>query len=76
MYERFAYGDCLWSDDWRQVALDFEGQMGHHTARGVDRLQRDAQGRITVLEVFVRPLPALAHLAAEVQRRMAPQTGH
>lgn len=76
LYDRFAYGDCLWSEDGRQLALVFEGQIGPHTARGVDRLQLDAQGRITALEVFVRPLPALAHLAAQVQRRMAPQPGH
>ncbi|KRD18378.1 NADH:flavin oxidoreductase/NADH oxidase [Acidovorax sp. Root267] len=76
LYDRFAYGDCLWSEDGRQLALAFEGQMGPHTVRGVDRLQLDGQGRITTLEVFVRPLPALAHLAAEVQRRMAPQAGH
>ncbi|MFI8617495.1 nuclear transport factor 2 family protein [Acidovorax sp. NPDC077693] len=71
LYGRFAYGNALWSDNGQELALSFDGDLGPHAVRGIDRLQFDAQGRVIAVEVFIRPLPALAWLAQAVQQRMA-----
>lgn len=71
LYGRFVYGNALWSDNGQELALSFDGNLGPHAVRGIDRLQFDAQGRVVVVEVFIRPLPALAWLAHAVQQRMA-----
>jgi hypothetical protein len=60
LYGRFVYGDALWSDNGQELALSFDGNLGHHAVRGIDRLQFDAQGRVIAVEIFIRPLPALA----------------
>lgn len=66
LYSRFSYGEPLWRHGGLQVALPFEGQMGAHTARGVDLLTLDSQGRVTAVEIFLRPLAVVAYLAERV----------
>ena len=66
LYSAFSFGEPLWRDGGHQVALPFEGQMGPHTARGVDLLTLDADGRVTAIEVFMRPLAVVSYLAQQV----------
>ncbi len=66
LYSSFRYGEPLWEEGGHQVALPFEGQMGPHPARGVDLLTLDAEGRVTSIEVFMRPLAVVTHLAEQV----------
>lgn len=68
MYSRFSYGQPLWSQEGHQLALPFEGQMGPHAARGVDLLTLDGEGRVTALEIFLRPLAVVSYLAGQVAR--------
>lgn len=66
LYSAFSFGDPLWLDGGHQVALPFEGQMGPHAARGLDLLTFDADGRVTAIEVFMRPLAVVTYLAQQV----------
>ncbi len=66
LYSTFSYGEPLWIQGGHQVALPFEGQMGPHPARGMDLLTLDAEGRVTAIEVFMRPLAVMTHLAEQV----------
>lgn len=66
LYSRFSYGEPLWSQGGHRVALPFEGLMGPHTAHGVDLLILDGQGRVTAVEIFLRPLAVVAYLAEQV----------
>lgn len=66
LYSAFSFGEPLWLDGGHQVALPFEGQMGPHPARGMDLLTLDADGRVTSIEVFMRPLAVVTYLAQQV----------
>jgi hypothetical protein len=56
VFENFAYLDELAEDD--RVVLRFRADVGDRELEGVDYLTLDADGLVTDLTVFVRPLSA------------------
>jgi SnoaL-like domain len=56
VFENFAYLDELAADD--RVVLRFRADVGDRELEGVDYLTLDADGLVTDLTVFVRPLSA------------------
>lgn len=71
VFENFRYVSEWRGDDG--VILAFEANVGPHKLRGVDRFTLDDDGRITCLEVMIRPLNALAEVAERMKARFAAQ---
>jgi len=69
VFENFRYVSEWINGDG--VILGFEANVGPHQLRGVDRFRLDDQGRITELEVMIRPLNALAEVAERMKARFA-----
>jgi limonene-1,2-epoxide hydrolase len=61
----FRYADELHSD--RQTALVFTARVGDRNLDGIDLIEVDADGLVTRLTVFVRPMSAAQALAAAMQ---------
>lgn len=55
-----------------EIVLLFEGSVGGKSLRGIDRIELDEQGRMAVIEVFVRPKNGLELLAQEMARELTP----
>lgn len=66
--ENFRY-QREWCDD-RQLALEFRGQLGEHELQGIDLITLDAAGRVSHLDVLIRPMNALEALVSVVRPRM------
>lgn len=54
--------------DGSEIILLFEGRLEGKTVRGIDRVVLDENGRLSELEVFVRPLSGLTLLAEHMGR--------
>jgi hypothetical protein len=63
--EDFVY-DKEWIDG-QYLCLEFSARLGTVRMRGIDRITVDAQGRMTKIEVFIRPGNALMALAERVK---------
>lgn len=63
--EDFVY-DKEWIDG-HELCLEFSARLGAVKMRGIDRITVDAQGRMTSIEVFIRPGNALMALAERVK---------
>lgn len=63
--EDFVY-DKEWIDG-RELCLEFSARLGKVKMRGIDRISVDGQGRMTRIEVFIRPGNALMALAEQVK---------
>jgi Mg-chelatase subunit ChlD len=61
VFREFRYMDELRSD--RQTALEFRARVGDREIQGIDLGEVDAEGRVTRLVVFVRPLSGALALA-------------
>lgn len=58
--------DFTYTKEWvdgHEVLLEFDARVGGKSVKGIDRFWLDDQGRITEMEVLVRPLNGLAALA-------------
>jgi 2,4-dienoyl-CoA reductase (NADPH2) len=55
----------------RELALEFRGRVGGLELQGVDLITLDDQGRITNLDVMIRPINTLLALRDRVAARMA-----
>lgn len=71
VFENFRYVSEWIGEDG--VILAFEADVGPHKLRGIDRFTLDDEGRITCLEVMIRPLNALAEVAERMKARFAAQ---
>lgn len=72
VFENFRY-----VSEWHAhggVILGFEANVGEHKLRGIDRFALDADGLVTEIEIMIRPLNALAEVAARMRARMQPKT--
>ena len=69
VFENFRYVSEWINGDG--VILGFEANVGAHQLRGVDRFRLDDQGRVTELEVMIRPLNALAEVGERMKARFA-----
>ena len=56
------------------VGLEFSARVGTAELKGIDLIHFDDSGRITELEVMVRPATGLQALGQEMARRLAGQT--
>lgn len=68
--------DFRYAGEWvegDEIILLFEGSVGGKQLRGIDRIKLDNQGRLTELEVFVRPANGLQALAEAMQRTLTGQ---
>ncbi len=69
VFEDFAYHREFFAGD--TCALEFSAHIGGLALKGVDLIRFDETGKITELEVMIRPANALQALGAEVGRRLA-----
>ncbi len=68
MLEDFSYSK-EWIDG-HEVLLEFDATVGGKSVKGIDRFWLDDQGRITQMEVMVRPLNGLAALAEGMAQKL------
>lgn len=66
----FAYHRELVTGDGTSVALEFSATVGDRQVKGIDLIWFDDQGRITELEVLVRPLSGLQALAVAMNSKV------
>lgn len=69
VFENFAYLDEVTEGD--RVVLRFRADVGDRELEGIDYLELDADGRVTELTVFIRPLSALTVFAERMSERIA-----
>ncbi len=70
--------DFTYSKEWvdgHEVLMEFDARVGDKSVRGIDRFWLDGQGRITEMEVMVRPLNGLAALAQGMAEKLGLDTG-
>jgi hypothetical protein len=68
VFEDFHYVAEL--SDGPQTALVFRARVGDRQVEGIDQIRVDAEGRITHLTVFVRPLSGLLALAEAMKAKL------
>jgi hypothetical protein len=70
--------DFTYTKEWvdgHEVLMEFDAKVGGKSVKGIDRFWLDDQGRITEMEVLVRPLNGLAALAQGMGRKLGLDTG-
>jgi hypothetical protein len=71
---RDTFEDLVYSielDDGKRSILVFSARVGGHKLEGVDVIGLDDSGKVSEMTVFVRPLPGITTLAAELAPRLA-----
>ena len=53
-----------------ELALEFRGHVGEHQLQGIDLITLDGDGRVTNLDVLIRPLNSLVALRDRVAPKM------
>jgi len=66
--EGLTYVDELHEGD--AVALRFKARVGERELEGIDFLELDAEGRVAVLTVFMRPMSALTAFNERMAERL------
>jgi hypothetical protein len=69
VFEDFAYVDELAEE--ARVVLRFRARVGDRELEGIDYLELDAEGRISELSVFLRPLSAITAFNERMSERLA-----
>jgi hypothetical protein len=69
VFEDFRYTDHVETGD--AAALAFSARVGDRELDGIDFLHFDDEGRISRMEVFVRPMSGMHALADAMQKRLA-----
>ena len=69
VFKDFRYTDELTSTS--QHALVFEARVGDRTLQGMDLLAVNAEGLVSALTVFVRPMSGAAALAEAMKAELA-----
>jgi hypothetical protein len=70
-----AFEDMTYDRDWidgQELCLEFSARIGDIRLRGIDRISLNEHGRMSKIEVFIRPGNALMALAAHVKQDIAP----
>jgi hypothetical protein len=68
VFEDFRYTDQVETDD--AAALAFSARVGDKELDGIDFLHFDDEGRISRMEVFVRPMSGMHALADAMKRKL------
>lgn len=66
----FNLTDFVYDKEWidgSDLCLEFSARIGDVRLRGIDRMTLDSSGRMTRIEVFIRPANALMALAEMVK---------
>jgi hypothetical protein len=66
----FNLQDFVYDKEWidgQELCLEFSARLGQVRMRGIDRITVDADGKMTRIEVFIRPANALMALAEHVK---------
>ena len=71
--EDFRYADELAEGD--TVVLRFKARVGDRELEGIDFLELDADGRVAVLTVFMRPMSALKAFNEQMAARLGVEAG-
>ena len=71
--EGLTYVDELHEGD--TVALRFKARVGERELEGIDFLELDAEGRVAVLTVFMRPMSALTAFNEQMKQRLGVAQG-
>lgn len=71
VFQDFRYHRELYSEDGRNVVLEFSARVGDRQLKGIDLIRFDEEGRIVEFEVMIRPLSGLQALGAEMGKRLA-----
>jgi SnoaL-like domain len=66
--EDFTYTDEIATDD--TVCLRFKARVGDRELEGIDFLELDAEGKVTELTVFMRPLSAINAFNEQMKQRL------
>jgi hypothetical protein len=72
VFEDFRYTDQVETGD--AAALAFSARVGERELDGIDFLHFDEEGRITRMEVFVRPMSGVHALADGMKRKLEEAT--
>jgi hypothetical protein len=72
--EDFAYTDELAESD--TVALRFRARVGDRELEGIDFLELDAEGRVSELTVFMRPMSALTRFNEAMAVRLGVESAN
>ncbi|MEX1152499.1 MAG: nuclear transport factor 2 family protein, partial [Parvibaculum sp.] len=62
--------DFTYTKEWidgNEIILEFESRIGDTKLKGIDRITIDADGRMSHIEVLIRPLNGLIALAEHVK---------
>jgi len=62
--------DFTYTKEWidgREIILEFEASIGKAKLKGIDRIKVDDDGRMSEIEVLIRPLNGLVALAEHVK---------
>jgi hypothetical protein len=66
----FGLEDFVYDKEWIdgcELCLEFSARLGDVRMRGIDRITVDADGLMTKIEVFIRPINGLMALAERVK---------
>jgi hypothetical protein len=66
----FVVTEVVSSADGRTHGVVFDARVGEMSLQGWDLLELDADGRVAVITVMMRPLPALSAFAGLMSRRL------
>lgn len=65
-----GFEDFTYTKEWidgNEIILEFESRIGDTKLKGIDRITVDADGRMSHIEVLIRPLNGLIALAEHVK---------
>lgn len=68
VFEDFRYTDQ--TETGGTATLAFSARVGERELEGIDLLRFDAEGRISEMAVYVRPISGLSALAEEMRRKL------
>lgn len=71
VFENFTYHRKLYTEDGKNVVLEFSANVSEKSLKGIDMVQFNEQGKIIDFEVMIRPMSGLAALAEQMGIRIA-----
>lgn len=70
VFEDFTYHREFINPEERSVALEFSARVAGRDLKGIDLIRFDESGKLTEIEVAIRPLSALKTLQAEMMAKL------
>ena len=71
IFENFTYHREFYTEDGKNVVLEFSAHVGEKKLKGIDMIQFNEHGQIIDFEVMLRPKSGLEALAVQMGQRMA-----